>query len=413
MKLPSLPVLTAIFAIGHLDRHVLSISLDKIGLEFDLSDLQLGLLSGLIFAIVFVLFGFPVARLAARGNRRNIVAVSAFVWSAMTLVMGTAQNFTHLILARLGVGIGEAGAVAPAHSMISDLYPPGKRTSAMATFSIGANIGVLLAFLIGGIIGQLLGWRWAFFIAGVPGILLAFVLRYGTDEPKRVEASSGSDDGSLFLATLKAIRSDRGLVHAICGVGLTGIVTFGALTWNPSFLIRVHGLSQAQAGIVLAVAIGLFGSMGTWLSGRLADRLGATDARWRIWLVVIAIVIGKVFSFGFLLIDHRFAAIGFLLGSATLAGVFWGPTFAYLHAKVPTEMRPMATAMFLFAFNLVGLGIGPTLIGFLSDQVFAGQGTASLRYALATIQFISFWGAWHYWKVSRTMTAGQPTAEPA
>lgn len=413
MKLPSLPVLTAIFAIGHLDRHVLSISLNKIGLEFDLSDLQLGLLSGLIFAIVFVLFGFPIARLAARGNRRNIVAVSAFVWSTMTLVMGTAQNFTHLIMARLGVGIGEAGAVAPAHSMISDLYPPGQRTSAMATFSIGANIGVLLAFLIGGIIGQILGWRWAFFIAGMPGILLAFILRYGTEEPKRLEASSGSDDGSLFLATLKTIASDRGLRHAILGVGLTGIVTFGALAWNPAFLIRVHGLSQAQAGIVLAVAIGLFGGMGTWISGRLADRLGATDARWRIWLVIISILIGKIFAFGFVLVDHRIASIGFLLGSATLAGVFWGPTFAYLHAKVPTEMRPMATAMFLFSFNLIGLGIGPTLIGFLSDRVFAEDGYASLRYALATIQFISFWGAWHYWKVAKTMTAQQPSAKLA
>lgn len=413
MKLPSLPVLTAIFAIGHLDRHVLSISLDKIGLEFDLTDLQLGLLSGLIFAVVFVLFGFPVARLAARGNRRNIVAVSAFVWSAMTLVMGAAQNFTHLILARLGVGIGEAGAVAPAHSMISDLYPPGQRTSAMATFSVGANIGVLLAFLIGGIIGQILGWRWAFFIAGVPGILLAFVLRYGTEEPARVEPGSGTDDGSLLLATLKAIRSDPGLVHAMCGVGLTGIVTFGALAWNPAFLIRVHGLSQAQAGIVLAIGIGLFGGMGTWLSGRLADRLGATDARWRIWLVVIAIVIGKLFAFGFLLFENKFAAIGAFLGAATLAGVFWGPTFAYLHAKVPTEMRPMATAMFLFSFNLVGLGIGPTLIGFMSDMVFADEGAASLRYALVTIQFISFWGAWHYWKVARTMGAQQPSAEIA
>jgi len=409
MKIGTLPVLTAIFAIGQLDRHVLSISLNQLGLEFDLSDLQLGLLSGLVFALVFVLFGFPVAILAAHGNRRNIVAASAFFWSAMTIVMGAAQNFTHLVVARLGVGIGEAGAVAPAHSMISDLYPPERRTSAMATFSVGANIGVLLAFLIGGIVGQAFGWRWAFVIAGIPGLFLAAILRFATDEPKHVVGlQEPVTKGSLFMATLRTMLSDKGLVHACCAVSVTGIVTFGALAWNPTFLIRVHGFSQAEAGIILAIGIGLFGGAGTWASGRLADRLGRRDARWRFGIVIVCILVGKICVFGILLFDNATASIASFFGAAGLAGVFWGPTFAHLHMRMPGAMRPMATAIFLFAFNLGGLGFGPTLIGFLSDRGEIHFGADALRYAIVVIQCFGFWGAWHYWRVIRTMTADQP-----
>ena len=186
----TLAVLMSIFAINHLDRHILSITLNQIGAEFSLSDTQLGLLSGLLFAVVYVLFGFPVAKLATKGNRRNIIATATAIWSVLTIAMAGAQNFFQLALARLGVGIGEAGAVAPAHSMISDLYPEDKRTSAMATFVTGANIGVLLAFLIGGIGGQALGWRWAFVIAGIPGLFLALILRFTVAEPAREKEPS-------------------------------------------------------------------------------------------------------------------------------------------------------------------------------------------------------------------------------
>ena len=203
----TLVILTAILAVNQLDRNILGILLDDIGQEFALSDTQLGLLSGALFVAVYVLFGFPVAKLASRGNRRNIIAVSSAVWSALTIAMAGAQNFLQLALARLGVGIGEAGAVVPAHSMISDLYPPEKRTSAMATFVVGANIGVLLAFLIGGIAGQFLGWRWALVIAGAPGFVLAFLMWLTVDEPQRAVQASNPQKKSLLIEALKAIWS--------------------------------------------------------------------------------------------------------------------------------------------------------------------------------------------------------------
>jgi predicted MFS family arabinose efflux permease len=398
----TLAVLTAIFAVNQLDRQILSILLEAIGREFTLSDTQLGLLSGLVFALVYALFGIPVAKLAARGNRRNIIAASVVVWSSLTIATAAAQSFLHLALARLGVGIGEAGAVSPAHSMISDLYPPERRTSAMATFVAGANIGILLAFLIGGIGGQILGWRWAFVIAGIPGLVLALVMRFTVREPERDKAViSSARHRSLFVATVQTIWRDRGLFHAMCGIALTGILTFGALAWIPTFIIRVHGLSQAQTGIFLALTIGIIGGLGTFISGRIADRLGAANPKWRIGVVVCAVLIAKPFVFGFLLVDNRILALACFVVAAIFAGAFWGPTFAFLHSRVGAEMRPMATAIFLFVFNLVGVGIGPTLVGIASDTVFSGYGVRSLGVSLAVIQIIGIWGAWHYWLATR------------
>ena len=397
-------ILAAIFAVAHLDRHILSISLDAIGTEFTLSDTQLGMLSGLVFALVFAIAGFPIARLAARGSRRNIIAASAVVWSLLTISTSVAQNFLHLIIARLGVGIGEAGAVAPAHSMISDLFPPERRTSALATFTSGANVGVLLAFLIGGIVGQFLSWRWAFVIAGLPGLLLALLLRFAIKEPKRALTNNTTPVyHSLFAATLNTIWNDRGLFHAMMGTALTGVVTFGALAWTPAFIARAHGLNQAQTGVFLALTMGVIGGLGTWYSGRLADRLGAGNPKWRIGMVIVAMLAAKPLVWGFLLLDNTTLALA-LYSVAIIAGaVFWGPTFAFLHSRVSNDMRPMATAIFLFAFNLVGVGIGPTLVGYASSEIFAAAGTHSLGISMACMQLVGLWGLWHYWQTMKTI----------
>lgn len=406
----TLAILLAVFAINTLDRHILSITLEQIGTEFSLSDTQLGLLSGLLFAAVYVLFGFPVAKLASNGNRRNIISICVAVWSSLTILMAAAQNFTQLLIARLGVGIGEAGAVTPAHSMISDLYPENKRTSAMATFVSGANIGVLLAFLVGGIVGQALGWRWAFVIAGIPGLILALILRFTVSEPTRENTQDLSEDKrSLFIATVKTIWNDRGLFHAMCGISIVGIVTFGALAWNPTYIIRAHGLSQAQTGIFLAATIGIGGGLVTWLSGKWADRLGARNPKWRIGIVVLVILISKPFIAIFLLVDATVIALSGFVGAAVVASVFWGPTFAYAHSRLSAEMRPMATAIFLFCFNLIGVGIGPTIIGILSDAVFFEYGVRSIAYALLTVQIAGIWAAWHYWQVAKQITSPDPS----
>lgn len=409
----TLLILTAILAVNQLDRNILGILLEQIGQEFSLSDTQLGLLSGVLFVAVYVLFGFPVAKLAARGNRRNIIAASAAVWSALTIAMAGAQNFLQLALARLGVGIGEAGAVVPAHSMISDLYPPKKRTSAMATFVVGANIGVLLAFLIGGIAGQFLGWRWALVIAGVPGLVLALLMWLTVNEPPRAVSASSPQKTSLLIEALKAIWSDKGLFHTMLGVAVTGIVTFGSLAWSATFIIRVHELSQLQTGVFLAFTIGILGGLTTFASGKLADRLGASNPRWRFGIVIAAILLAKPFVVGFLLLDSTVAALAMMAVSVSVASVFWGPSYAFLHGRVRPDLRPMATAIYMFAFNMIGVGIGPTVIGIASDMLFADAGPRSLGYAILLVQIAGIWAAWHYWQAMKTMVPERDTIDAA
>ncbi len=398
----TLGVLTAVFAISQLDRQILSISLDAIGEEFTLSDTQLGLLSGAVFALVYAVFGIPVARLAAWGNRRNIIAIAVALWSSLTIATAGAQSFTQLILARLGVGVSEAGAVSPAHSMISDLYPPERRIAAMATFVAGANIGIFLAFLVGGVLGQWLGWRWSFIIAGVPGLFLALLMRFAVQEPPRIRATPAVP-GSLFIATSRQIWQDKGLFHAMCGLGLTGIITFGVLAWTPTFIIRAYGFSQAETGLFLAVSVGVFGGIGTWLSGRLADRLGAKNPKWRLGIVVAAVVITKPLMLVFFLLPAVVPALACFLLATMLASVFWAPTFAFLHTRIEPHMRPMGTAIYLFVFNLVGVGIGPTLVGLASDTMFTPLGAQGLGAALAGVQIFGLWGAWHYWQAAKTI----------
>lgn len=397
-------ILASVFAVAHLDRQILSITLNAIGQEFSLSDTQLGLLSGAIFAIVFVLAGFPVARLAAKGSRRNIVAVSATIWSLLTMFTASAQSFLHLIIARLGVGIGEAGAVAPSHSMISDLYPPERRTSALAAFASGANVGILLAFLIGGIVGQAFGWRWAFVIAGVPGLILAFLLRFTVPEPIRNAVTDEAlESRSLLVETVSIIWRDRGLFHALLGIGLTGIVTFGSLAWIPTFIIRSHELSQAQTGVYLALSIGIIGGFGTWWSGRFADAIGDRNPKWRLGIPILLILAAKPLVWGFLLIDNTMIALSCNAIAVAVSGVFWGPTFAFLHSRIRNELRPMATAVFLFMFNLIGVGIGPTMVGIASSNWFAHYGSQSLGVSMAVIHLVGLWGLWHYWMAMRTI----------
>jgi predicted MFS family arabinose efflux permease len=395
----TLGLLTAVFAVSHLDRQIVSISLNAIGVEFALNDTQLGMLSGLLFAVFFVVFSLPAAHYAAYRNRRPLISVAIAVWSALTVAAAGAQSFFHLAATRIGVAIGEAGAVAPAHAMICDLYPPNKRVSALATFVSGSNIGLLLAFAVGGMVGQIWGWRWAFVVAGLPGLFLALALWRFADEPARPKPDDPMSGGTLLRETLSRIWTDRSILHALMGLSLTGIVTHGALAWNPAFMIRLHGLNVAQAGLLMALIIGIGGATGTIISGRLADKLGAKDSRWRMRIVMLSVLIAKPFALVFLLSESTTVALSAITVSASLGSVFWAPTFAHAYERLPKPMRPMATAVFLFAFNIIGLGIGPTIVGFLSDIMASSSGPRSLGYALAIVQIAGLWALWHYWQV--------------
>lgn len=400
-------VLTAMSALNQLDRQLLSIVLEPVRREFTLSDVQLGLLSGLAFAALYTTLSIPAAMWAVNHNRRNLIAAAAAVWGGMTMLCGAAQSFVHMFVARLGVGVGEAGGMPPSHAMISDLYPPGQRATAMALWTAGINIGIFLAFMFGGLIAQRWGWRMAFVVAGGLTVLFALVMRFTVREPVRA-AEPGPPAAPRSRAhvreTFLMMWQDPVLRHVCIGAIITATVGYGALAWIPSYLIRSHQMGIAAIGAYLAVAVGIGGALGSWLGGRYSDVLRRRDVRWSLWLVAALFIGSKPFSVGFYLLDNTIAALGVFIVPAALGAIFMGPSIAVLHDRVPAARRPIVSAIFLLLVNFVGLGLGPLITGALSQYVFAAMGANSLRHALVVMQVIGIWGGLHYYFAGRHLS---------
>ena len=277
-----LVMLTLVYVFNFIDRQLLVILQESIKKELHLSDTQLGLLSGFTFAIFYVTMGIPIARLADKGNRRNIVAASLGVWSLMTACSGLARNFVQLLLARIGVGVGEAGGSPPAHAMISDYFPPQKRSTALSIYSTGIYFGILIGFLMGGYLNQHLGWRIAFFSLGIPGVIFSLLVFITVKEPRKgatdIEATSANKPDS-FGEVLKALYSTHTFVFLGLATGLHVFCIYGLVNWAPSFLSRVHGMKNAEIGAVLGPILGIGGAIGSFAGGFLTDYFGKKDKR--------------------------------------------------------------------------------------------------------------------------------------
>ncbi len=380
-------ILTLVYAFNFVDRQILVILQEPIKREMGLKDAQLGLLSGFSFALVYITAGIPIAYWADRSNRRNIIAGALTVWSGMTALSGLAQNYSQLLLARIGVGIGEAGGSPPAHSMISDYYPPAQRGTALAIYSTGVHIGVLLGFLLGGLISQAYGWRVAFMAAGLPGVLLAVVLLLTVREPPRGRWESASQAAykPSLRETLMLLSSYRSFWYLAAAGGLTAFVSYGNGNFAPSFLMRYHGLQLGEVGVVLALFGGGGGMLGTFLGGYLADRVGVRDRRWYLWLPAIAGTLALPLGFPYLLLADTTMVIGFMFVVTFMINTYLGPSLAISHTLVPPAMRALTSAVLFFVFNMIGLGLGPLTVGLLSDFYVAYFGDDSLRYAMLTV----------------------------
>ncbi|WP_439134084.1 spinster family MFS transporter [Pseudomaricurvus sp.] len=385
-----LVILTLVYAFNFIDRQILVILQESIKADMGLSDTQLGLLTGFAFAIFYVSVGIPIARWADVGNRRNIVSLAITIWSGMTALSGATHNFYQLLLARIGVGIGEAGGSPPAHSMISDYYPPEKRGTALSFYSTGVYFGILMGFLLGGWINHTFGWRWAFFVVGVPGILVALLVRFtikepvrGQSDPDNIKAQHEKSEKPNFkqtMATLWELRSFRFFSFA---AGLAAFTSYGVGNFLPSFLMRSHDYDSLQAGTALALISGIGGMIGTYLGGYLADKFGAKDQRWYLWICAIPVFISFPLMLGTLFYPDSGIILAFLFVSTMTGAFYLGPTIAITHSLLPPMMRAMGSAVLFFILNLIGLGLGPLCAGMLSDFLAPTLGTDSLRYALA------------------------------
>lgn len=378
-----LATLTIVYVFNFIDRQVLVILQVPIKAELGLSDTQLGLLTGLTFAALYVILGIPIARLADKGNRKNIIVASLAVWSAMTALSGLSKNFLHLFLARMGVGVGEAGGSPPAHSIISDYFPAKQRATALSIYSTGIYIGILIGFVIGGVLAKNYGWRTAFYSLGVPGILFAIILYFVVKEP--VKGRLDKEDLSLLHPSLKEVLvtllKKKTFVFVAIASGFQAFTNYGISNFSPSFLFRIHQIDIATAGIVLGLAMGIGGGIGTFLGGYLSDKLSHRDMRWHIWVPMIAGVL-SLFSNYFFIFSGSINTVYFgIFLTSLLTALYLGPTIAITHSLVNAKMRSFSSAILFFILNLIGLGGGPLVIGFLSDYLQPSYGDLSLRWA--------------------------------
>jgi predicted MFS family arabinose efflux permease len=404
-----LAVLTLIYSVNFIDRQLLSILQEPIKQELLLSDGQLGLLTGFAFAIFYVTAGIPIASLADRSNRRNIIANVLALWSAMTALSGLAQNYWQLLAARIGVGVGEAGCSPPAHSMLSDVFPASKRATALSIYSSGINIGILFGFLLGGWLNEFFGWRIAFMVVGLPGILLALLVRFTVVEPMRgfAENRAGGDDSprpAKFSAVLALLWSRRSFRHLAIAASLSAFSGYGISSWMASYIIRSYGMATGELGTWLALTMGLFGAVGTLSSGVIADRLGVCDQRWYMWLPACAAAIAVPMFAVAMLAGSAYVTLLINIIPTLLATVYVGSCVAMIHGILGVNMRAMGSAIFFFILNIVGLGLGPFSIGLASDLLQPRYGDDSLRYAMiALVTMVGLWSIVHYWLAAKTL----------
>ncbi|MFA7268034.1 MAG: MFS transporter [Sterolibacterium sp.] len=386
-----LAVLTSAYVFNIVDRQILSILQEPIKRELGLADSQLGLLTGFAFSIFYVSLGLPIARWADHGVRRNIIAMSVGLWSVMTAVCGLVHNFWQLLLARMGVGVGEAGCTPPAHSMLSDMFPPNRRATALGTYNVGVSIGILFGFLMGGWLQEFFGWRMAFFAVGMPGLLLALIIRLTVKEPPRGFASGrkqteiAPNHSASITEVIKLLWSNRTSRHMVLAAGFWSMTAYGLMTWLPSFLIRCHGLSTGTVGTWLALIMGIGGGIGTFFGGPLADRLGRIDKRWYLWISCASAALSIPFLLAaFTAGSSTLALVCLILPCSTLM-LYMACVITVAHGLVENHMRAISSAVILLVNNVIGVGLGPLLIGVVSDLFAPTAGVDSLRYALMII----------------------------
>ena len=402
----ALGLLTVVYTFNFVDRQLLSILQESIKADLLLSDQQLGLLTGFAFALFYTVAGIPIARYADRNNRRNVVAIAIALWSFMTAISGLVQNYLQLLLARIGVGVGEAGGSPPAHSMISDIFPPERRASALAFYSMGINFGILFGFLAGGWLNEFFDWRVAFFVVGAPGIVVALFVRYTLREPIRglMEDRQDVATDTPFPEVLKLLWSRLSFRHLAIGGALNAFAGYSSSNWTASFMIRSHDMSTGELGTWLALIMGVGGAIGVFWGSYIAERLAKFDVRWYMWMPTITGMICVPFMIATYVVEGAYTALIVSIVPGVLFNVYLGNSLAMTHALVGLRMRAVASAILFFLINLIGMGLGPWGVGLLSDMLSAELGSESLRYAMLYLLPAAMgWSAVHFLMASRTL----------
>ena len=402
-----LGILTTVYISNFVDRQVINILASYIIEDLNISDGQFGMLSGLAFALIYTTLGIPIARWADISNRRNVIAISATIWSVMTAACGAANSFGQLFLARFGVGIGEAGGSPPAHSIVSDIFPANQRATALSIYSLGVYGGILVGTVGGAYLVQYFDWRTAFVVVGLPGIFLALLVRFVIKEPPRGMAESRQDVAPPgFFKVMSILWERKSFRHLSFACALHAFVTYGMGNFMPLFLGRVHGMPILDVGWYYGMIAGIGGLAGTFFGGWMSDRMSnkTRDKTWYVWVPFISTVAAIPLALNtFLIMPNGYLAAYSYLLPVFFGGLYLAPCIASTHFLVGIRMRAMGSAVLLFVMNLIGLGLGPMLTGYVSDWLTPSYGDNALRYAMSLTVLVNIWCALHYYLATKTI----------
>ncbi len=405
-------ILLTVYIFNFIDRQIVNILAEPIAVDLELTDTQIGLMTGLAFALFYTVLGIPIARLADRPttSRPKLIAVALALWSGMTALCGVAQNFWQLLLARIGVGVGEAGCTPPAHSLISDMVPPEKRASALAFYSLGIPIGSLLGMVIGGLLADYLGWREAFVVVGLPGVALALVVWFVLKDPRRSDAAAqlraSSQPAALPLgqAVAEVMRS-RAFVLLVLAGSAAAFLSYGKTTWTTIFFQRTHDMTPGQVGLWFGIIGGVGGILGTWLGGYLADRFGARNRRHVLTAPAVGMALAVPLAIAAYNAPSWPLALALIFVPQVCNSLYYGPCYSAAQGLVPIKARAIAAAALLFFQNLIGLGLGPLFFGMLSDWLQPAYGADSVRYVLYGAAVLGLVPAFFFWRCSLHLDA--------
>ena len=406
--------LALVYAFNFMDRQIMSILQESVRSEFALSDVQLGMLTGLSFALFYTTCGIPVAWLADRYRRVPIMAVACGIWSVFTVACGLAQNFSQLVASRVLVGAGEAGGSPPSYSVLSDYFLPGQRGVGMAIYSLGVPIGSALGAALGGWVAAHYGWRMAFVAVGAPGVVLALIMPAIVREPMRGALDPGGRGPRVsMLSTLKAFVANRTLALTGLAAGMSAFVGYAMLAWNPSFLTRAKGMSLADIATWYSLVLGITGLIGTFGAGLLADWLGRRDMRWYAWLPALAFGLLIPGLIGAIVAPGWVTSLCWLSGPALFATIYIAPVLAVVQNTAPGGSRAVASAILVLMTTLLGLGAGPLFVGTVSDLAKPAWGNESLLVGYAALLPAVLLTILLYLLAARSMRAAPTTTEPA
>ncbi|MEQ8743000.1 MFS transporter [Parasphingorhabdus sp.] len=400
-----LGVLTLVSFFNYMDRSIISVLVEPIKADLQISDTQVGFLVGFSFAVFYASFGMPLARLADRTSRVRILSLSIVMWSVMTAVSGLTRSYWQLLLARIGVGVGEAGCIPASHSLITDYFPSQERAFAISVFQAGGLAGVTFGLALAGFAAEAWGWRWAFFALGAPGILVGLLAWFTIHEPERqknsVTHAAEVPDAHIWAGVLGLLRQ-KSYRHILLAISLGNFVTLGVGQWTAPFFMRVHQLSVSEAGLWLGATSGIGAILGILLGGASSIRLVNRDRRWEVWLPAASAALAlPAYLTTFLSTDVRIALMAKFI-AAFVASFGSGVGLASIQSVTAPSRRALAVAVIMFASAFIGMGAGPLAVGILSDLLAPSFGRFSIQIAIIAALSVSVWSVFHFVMAGRS-----------